>query len=183
MKNTSRRSVDRSESSSSTTNKQRGAAFVELAVALPLLLTALMGVFDLGRWMSVHYTASRIAFEASRYAIALPGLERDDFDISIDKAGTFGATVPADPLASVDALSSSQSTLARRMALIVERQRTVSYDANSIRVFGGRKTSATANEDDVVEIQVEIPFEPMFPLVSKVVNRVRASVRASYLLN
>jgi Flp pilus assembly protein TadG len=52
---------------------QRGAALVEMAVALPLLMVLLLGVTEFGRAVWLYDTTAHAAREATRYAIVRGG--------------------------------------------------------------------------------------------------------------
>lgn len=49
---------------------RRGAVLVEFALALPLLLMLLMGVFSFGQYIWVAHTAQQVANDAARGALA-----------------------------------------------------------------------------------------------------------------
>lgn len=57
-----------------TTGRRRqsehGAALVEMAVVLPLLLLVLLGIFEFGRYIAETNTVANASREAARYAIA-----------------------------------------------------------------------------------------------------------------
>lgn len=49
---------------------ERGAALVEMALILPILLMVLLGIFEFGRYISETNTVVNASREAARYAIA-----------------------------------------------------------------------------------------------------------------
>jgi Flp pilus assembly protein TadG len=56
---------------------ERGAALVEMAITLPVLLVLLMGIVSYGDWMFTAHTVQQTANDAARAAIAgLTGPER-----------------------------------------------------------------------------------------------------------
>ena len=52
--------------------RRRGAAFLEMALVLPILLSILLGIFEMGRVMLVTHVSTSAAREACRKAI-IPG--------------------------------------------------------------------------------------------------------------
>lgn len=61
---------------------EEGQSLIEFALALPLLLVALMGIFDLGLAFYQYNTISNVAREGARYAIAREHLPMSDSDFT-----------------------------------------------------------------------------------------------------
>ncbi len=55
--------------------KEFGAAMIETAISLPLLLFIAFELVNLGQAMHVRMAASRVAYEAARFGASLPSLE------------------------------------------------------------------------------------------------------------
>lgn len=55
---------------------RRGAAVIELALALPILLLLLFGIVTYGSWIALHHAVQQGANEAARAVIA--GLDPDE---------------------------------------------------------------------------------------------------------
>ena len=135
--------------------KETGAQLIETALALPVILILLMGVVDIGRWLNSYYAVSRVAYESARYAASLAGLEEGE-----NRYGDHAATIQGQvrvrtrDLLELYGLDPEQGHL------------DINYTAASL-----------ANS---VAVTVQMPFEPMFPLMS-FMQRVRGEANAPYL--
>jgi len=56
--------------------EENGVAMVEFALILPLMLLLIISTFDLGNAINQYMALSRIAYEGTRYAATIPGLEQ-----------------------------------------------------------------------------------------------------------
>jgi hypothetical protein len=77
-------------------SKERGAAVVEFAVVLPILLAFLFGIIEFGRVMSVCHTLNNAARAGARIA-ALPGADNSSVTNAIN-AELSGCGLTADSL-------------------------------------------------------------------------------------
>ena len=71
-----------------------GQSLVEFAVVLPVFLSLLLGVFDLGRVVWAHNTVESAAREAARYAIVHGGTVLTDCPTGPDYLGRTCAGLP-----------------------------------------------------------------------------------------
>jgi hypothetical protein len=56
-------------------SSEHGSVLVEYCAAMTLLLVMALMMIDFGRWLDLHVRASRLVYEAARYASGVPGLE------------------------------------------------------------------------------------------------------------
>jgi Flp pilus assembly protein TadG len=56
-------------------SSEHGSVLVEYCAAMTLLLVMALVMIDFGRWLDLHVRASRLVYEAARYASSVPGLE------------------------------------------------------------------------------------------------------------
>lgn len=154
---------------------ERGAAMAESALVIPILLLLIMGVVDFGRIINTHFAASRIAFEAARFAASVPQLEKGSFAIAVEASGS-AVVVEGAP--------------AGNQLRVVTRLERLMRQLNAQRELVKQVTIRTGYQDDcankansasnkAVHIDVEIPFKPLLPLIS--VPQIKAHADSAYL--
>jgi TadE-like protein len=86
-------STDSAGESVKKLQKERGAAAVEMAIVLPLLLMLLLGIIEFGRVFNVQISLSQAAREGARHA----AVHFDDADLDVEEAA-LGAAPSLDGL-------------------------------------------------------------------------------------
>ncbi len=127
---------------------EQGVAILEAVLALPILLIFTIGVIDLGNWLSKHYAASRIAYEASRAAAGLADLSEP---------------VMVDGLPCISNLDDAllQNEQGHYIVLTRINRLLVAHD---IPLEGVTYKSCLYADTNSVYTEVEIPFKPLFSL-------------------
>ena len=149
-------------------HNSRGAALIEAAITIPLLLLFLFSVIDFAGYLSQHVTASRLAYEGARYAATVPGLE-------------IGGVACSSYIQEGKALIHGQ--VCERMKRVFESSG-LDY-ASGIGVFS-RRTATSTDElgtvnQSVVEIEIFLPYRPLF-LKVPLLSSAHVTIEAPYLL-
>ena len=58
----------------------RGSVFAEFAIVFPLLIVLVMGIYDFTRAINHYFLLSRLAYEGTRLATSVVGLENASYD-------------------------------------------------------------------------------------------------------
>ena len=152
--------------------REQGAALLEAALCMPLLLVLVMGITDLGRYINTHLTASRLAYETSRFSAVVPELEKGTMVVDFNEFG-----VPA------GAVQPNQTLIVHRVSRMVKQlnARGKVIDQVHIAAFFRDDCTDDANSPDnkAIRLEVEIPLTPLFPLISK--TSVKARSNSGYL--
>ena len=107
---------DRTSSRRPTRRSERGAAAVEMAFMLPVLLFVLFGIIDFGRMLNAQITLTEAAREGARAAsFSQPDQDVKDRVTSFASPGLTGVTTvvtacPATPTPTADAVVTSTYT-------------------------------------------------------------------------
>ena len=123
--------------------RRRGAAAMEMALALPVLLIMIMGLLELGNMLFIRTTISKAAEFGARYAVTGRGIED----------GTRLAEIKAE---------------ARRLAEALGPER-ISVAVRSYRHYN---VNTPAQEDDagqpceLVEVEVNCDYNPVTPFLA-----------------
>ena len=140
---------------------QRAQAMVEFAIALPILLMVLIGIFEVGRMVFVYSSVTNASRNASRFASAV-GLT-----LALDNTNYYHKYVYCDGIKDVAADS---AYLVPASSLTV----TISYDdgnGNTLAVCdatGGEDADVLAvpvDTGDRVTVVVSAPYQPIVRLV------------------
>lgn len=144
-----------------STQKQteRGAAIIETALVLPLLLLFLMGVIDLSAALQEHQKIANISFEGSRYGATLLGLNIE----AAEKA--------QDPTK----LTPRHEQIRDRVNVLLE---SYGYDPASAAV-----EVVYHDSTQTLEVSVELPYETYFSgnLAPINLDRIKAANSSPYL--
>ncbi len=138
---------------------QRGAAIVELALALPLLALLVMGVVDLGRAYRLKTRLANAAREGAAYAQYFPS--------QVDNTGT----ACADP-ANVVFIARNEAGGPEPYAVAVARA------SDGVPITGCNRTTVAPGTP--VRVSTSAPFTVLTPLVADLVGEtltLRASVQ------
>lgn len=146
--------VTRTRSRRTGVVNQRGAAVVETAILLPLLLLLLFGIVEFGRFAMVHHSATTAGREATRFGVA---------------SGVTANGVPH--YADCDAIREAARELAFGITLS-DAQITVDYDHgpststfNSCPVGTSTVDPASVVAGDRILVTVSTTFETIVPLM------------------
>ena len=147
---------------------QRGAALTELALVLPFLLFTVFGIVEIGRWLNSHLMASRIAFEAVRYAASYPGLDDNQSTMSSSDANC-------------TSILAGHCAVLTRVKWILNR-----YNAGSIRDIPSanisleKRSTENVGVNNWVSVSIAIPYRPVFAWFMSH-SQVTSAARAAYL--
>ena len=136
-------------------NKQRvkGSVLLELSVSIPVLFMLLAGTVEIGRWLNSYYLATRITYEASRYASSVYGLEEGT------KSGPVKASV-------VD-----------RIKTLISR-----YEVEGVSVSTAITLTRATKDVPSDEVTVSLVFPPPSPLFASIIApNLKTSATATYL--
>lgn len=154
---------------------EAGVALIEATIVLPFLILFIMGIWDLGRALGDIMTASRIAFEGSRFAGSVPGLETPTaVSGTVSKGETTGHVT--------DAVATNVSTHQRvrdRVSQILTRYNIPPEDANVSVLVVKDKTTAPGNNSVTVSIQLR--FRSTFPLLDGLIPQIGATSTGPYM--
>lgn len=137
--------------------RSRGGVFAEFAVVLPLFLLLIMGLYDTTRALNHYFLLARIAYESTRLATGVVGLEEGTFTDS-----------------NVVANSVHQALQTKIRSLIATYDTRVPSSAISI-------TSSFIGSSNTVEITIRESYHPMFMQVFPTIP-ISSTVKGPYLL-
>ena len=154
---------------------EAGVALIEATIVLPFLILFIMGIWDLGRALGDIMTASRIAFEGSRFAGSVPGLETPTVVATgITKGETTGHITDA---AAADV--KTHQRVRDRISQILERYNIPSEDVNVSTQVVKDKSGAVANNS--VTINIQLRFRSTFPLLDQLIPQIGATSTGPYM--
>lgn len=142
---------------------QKGTAMTEFAVCLPILVIILFSTIELGRAAGVYLDLTRVVYEGVRYGGALPGLEEGEF-----------ATAN-------QVTHSGQAELRTRVLTHLGQYGYDTTQAGLISSYTRSVTNGGTTTEDVVTIDVDIPYTPLFPFISGLPMHVRVRASGPYL--
>jgi hypothetical protein len=135
----------------SKARSERGAALIEMAFVMPMLLLVLLGIFEFGRYIAETNTVANASREAARYAIATgPGnggvARYADCDGMRDSAKQFGVLGGPE-----------------------DGDITLEYQDDSGTVFlvcsGSSVAASDIGSGDLIVVTVSRPFQVITPIV------------------
>lgn len=150
--------------------KERGVAITEFLITFPFLLIMLAGVVDLGIALNRYYTINRIAYEATRFAASIPGLE----------PGTYGTNAAAVGQSFTSPTAPGHLQLRARVDLLLTRNGINPAQLPADYLSTERAAPAGATRDQV-SVRISIPFAALFPVVGDVLPNLRTRVSGPYL--
>ncbi len=150
--------------------EERGVAITEFLVVFPFLLIMLAGVVDLGIALNRYYIINRVAYEATRYAASIPGLEDGTY---ADTASVVGASLVAP-------LKPAHLQLRARVDLLLARNG-IDPAALPPDYLTTELATPTGLSRDQVSIRISIPFAALFPIVGDVLPSLSTKVSGPYL--
>lgn len=154
---------------------EAGVALIEATIVLPFLILFIMGIWDLGRALGDIMTASRIAFEGSRFAGSVPGLETPtEVSAGITKGETSGHLTTA-----AGANVRTHQRVRDRISQILARYGIPSEDVNVSTLVVKDKTGAVANNS--VTINIQLRFRSTFPLLDQLIPQIGATSTGPYM--
>lgn len=156
-------------------SSELGAVMAETALVIPILVLLIMGVVDFGRLLNTHFAASRIAFEAVRFAASVPQLEKGTFAIAVQASGTSAVTEGA-PAGNQDRIV---KRLERLMVQLNAQHELVGQVGIRTKYEDDCSNKASSSGNKAVHVDVEIPFKPLLPLIS--ISQVKAHADSAYL--
>ena len=160
---------------SNSNRSEAGVALIEATIVLPFLILFIMGIWDLGRALGDIMTASRIAFEGSRFAGSVPGLETPTaVSGTVSKGETSGNIA--------DAVATNVTTHKRvrdRISQILARYNIPSEDVNVSTLVVKDKSGAVANNS--VTITIQLRFRSTFPLLDQLIPQIGATSTGPYM--
>lgn len=148
-------------------NNEAGAALMEAALTLPILLVMAISIIDMGNWFFQHYTMSRVAYEGARFA-AGNGELREAVAAALNDATTYDEinTVPCirETLlnsgypVSADYNLEGHFRVHSRMGVVAER---TLANRNNAQIAAADAFSWSCYDEDTrrVVAQVSIPFQ------------------------
>jgi Flp pilus assembly protein TadG len=147
--------------------EERGKANLELALSVPFLVLIIFAIADVHRWVNLHLTASRIAFEAARYAASLPNLEIATNSATV---GNHGAVSGINQMQVYDRISQ----------LVIRQNNAKPMSDPAVMTLTHTDGTAGGGDDNVVLVTVELPFSSFFSAIVPF-NSVQATARRAYL--
>jgi len=165
---------------------RNGQSLVEFALALPIFLLLLFGLFDMGRAIYSNNTISQAAREATRLAAAQASW--------VGKTTTDEATCnsPAGPVCPTDvaALKANVDSAANRMAVglgvlpgtLIFIQCNAAGAAAPTGAWTG-STCVNRSSGSQVSVRVAYTFNMVTPVVAQIVNNLSMSSSATMVVN
>lgn len=157
---------------SQTTREARGASIVELVLVLPLLITIVLMVADLGRAFSQYATLTWIAEEGARFASRVGQLESNQlFQSSIPRprGGTLQALNPVSPATFAASRHAGVHSRIENLLRIEDQNSQLPLRLTNIEVSSEHIPAGTGGErEDTIRIALSGQYESLFPL-SKVI--------------
>jgi len=129
--------------------RQSGAAMVELALLLPLLVLLLLGTVHFGLIMFYYTRVDKAVHDAARYAsmrtYSEQGTDAGDYITAVTATAVFG-NPSGDGPAAAPGLSTGSVTVSVNQATAGERPQTVTVTVNAYSIPGAMGTVSLANK-------------------------------------
>lgn len=135
-------------------SRERGATLVETSLALSLLFMVLLGIIEVGRYVTIWHGANTAAREGARYGIAVG-----------DSANTIPRYTDCSEIvdAAIDLSGLARLTPGDISVTYVDGGGNLQHDC-----AGGNPSSGDIGEGDRVVVTVSVPFEPITPMVGPI---------------
>lgn len=155
----------------------RGAAFIEAVLVIPVLLLLIAGMIDIGRWFNMHMAVSRIAYEGARYGASFPGLTRVNAPVG---SGGGGVSASGTGGGSSGAVVGEYANL-QLATRIIDLARAKGMNENELTVVQSARMSLPNQSQDVVYVEIVMPFRPFFAHLVPSGDWIRVVAQAPYL--
>lgn len=168
--------------------RRRGQALVEFALALPLFLLIVFGLFDTARFVYGHSTLSQAAREGARLgAVEAYWVGRGDplgsiYDPSCNQAG--GPVCPADVTALRADVLAATNRMLQPFGTIVDADLYTSCDASTPPTGSWTATTcASRAPGSYVSVRVVMRFQPVTPVVGQFITSITEVASATMVIN
>jgi Flp pilus assembly protein TadG len=149
-----------------TKGGEQGASLIELALVLPVLITLLTGLINMGQWLQLHEQLARAATEGARYGALLPTFPPCDPDCNSQQHSNASVSQRVTTLLQSEGVQGTATIRATRRS------------APSVPALNGNPPSDDA---EVVIVQVSIPFTPILDLPPFRPSEVSATRQVGYV--
>ena len=138
---------------------ERGSVIIEFATTIPLIVTTLFTMLDLGFCLNEYLKISRIAYEGARYASTIAGLEEES-NVSDSQNLSF-----------ITSATNQHAKVHTRIQTLLERN-SLPNDLSEISIrteYGLNGTPSgsplTAHTiPRVIRVRLDVPYHPIFPM-------------------
>ncbi|MGB2894649.1 MAG: TadE family protein [Anaerolineales bacterium] len=131
-----------------TKRHRRGQGLVEFALVMPIFLTLIMGIVELGRLMIIYTGAATASREAARYGASV-GTSPSGFEHYEDCDGIRATAKRISGLAPIE-----------------DSDITIQYDNPSTGFFEASCPPTRFELGDRIIVQVNLTFDPIVPLIN-----------------
>jgi len=181
---------------------QAGQGLVEVALALPVFILVVLGIFDVGRLVFTNSVLSQAAREGARLAAAEAGWIGVSGSGCVSDDGAIGSGNPGAHVCPVDvpAFKSHVGSAVNRMAVSVGALAAVHVSCNAgtagdpapsgdwTEASGGNGCQDGAGtplgaSGELVSVRVEYTYQPMTPIIGSIVGATPLSGSATMVVH